>query len=595
MSTEVRSHLPCDTYLNEQRAAIPTSTVSYSEQLQVTHGEGYSSTVLEDATPVELPDSTAPPFPVLVNFYFWLDDFLNLCAQDRYDDAHASLNRWWRHPSLVSIPRWEVGAHEGDKEETDEQHEDDAEFESNESKDGDRQADRCRRCLSAYAEAAHTYMAQTKSNAALTEVAGQEIVAAGTDATPWKQTDTQGRGRIVVARRAIDAGEEIFVGRPQSMLQSRAEELVCPQCLRSIGTPSAQWLQLPEEGRTDLPPPHALQECLFQTEPDSMQGLPVQCSSGSCDVLFCCTTCEERAQEGHHGLLCSSCLSAEQVAVYQSIVDLSNSEDRLLLLAVHHTASILAKACAADNGILAELVQEFIGRYHSEPWHSLAILQEDVEQRLNTINQLAALTEQLLGPYCDALSDAGKARELLLSPDALSRCVGMLQLVCFQAQMLSPLALALSVARMDAEKDTDGCNSTATDWDETRSCMASFACTSTGRLLARTSTASTLVPFVTMCNHSCMPNLEIDFRHEVDQPGIFCTARATRNIAVGEELNIQYIPVVAAPFEERQAKLLHTWGFKCQCTRCSAEEALSESDLEWFCNGCEAFQMSDEL
>eukprot|EP00930_Biecheleria_cincta_P076067 TRINITY_DN63275_c0_g1_i1.p1 TRINITY_DN63275_c0_g1~~TRINITY_DN63275_c0_g1_i1.p1 ORF type:complete len:580 (-),score=90.65 TRINITY_DN63275_c0_g1_i1:71-1810(-) len=577
MGTEVLAPLLCDTYLHE-------------------HGEGYSSTVLADAAPVELPDSTEPHFPVQVNFYFWLDDFLNLCALERYDDAHASLNRWWRHPSLVSIPRWEVGAHDRDQEAADEQHEDDVECEINERENGDRQADRCRRCLSAYAKAAYSYMAESESNAALADVALQEMVVAGTDVIPWGQAHTPGRGRIVVARRAIHAGEEISVERPQAMIQSRAEELVCPQCLRSIGTPAAQWLQLPEEGRAELPPSHALQECLFQTEPDAMQGLPVHCTNGSCDVMFCCATCEERAQEGHHGLLCSSRVSANQAAAYQSIVDLSNqSEDRLLLLAVHHTAGILAKARSADDGILAELVQEFVGKYHSEPWHFLAALEEDIESRLNTIKQLAALAEQLLGPYCDALSNAKEARELLLYPEAISRCVGMLQLVCFQAQMLSPLALALSAARMDAaENDDDEGNSAATDSGEARSCLASFACTTTGRLLARTSTASALVHFVSMCNHSCMPNLEIDFRHEADRPGIFCTARATRNIAVGEELNIQYIPVVAAPLEERQAKLLRTWGFKCQCTRCSAEEALSASDLRWFSNGCEAFQMADE-
>jgi len=103
-----------------------------------------------------------------------------------------------------------------------------------------------------------------------------------------------------------------------------------------------------------------------------------------------------------------------------------------------------------------------------------------------------------------------------------------------------------------------------------------------------------MVPFVALCNHSCSPNVEVDFRHEEDRPGLFCSVTATRTIAVGEELNIQYTPVIATPYAKRQAELLRTWGFTCACTRCSAEATFSESDAAWFCEGTDAFGTLDD-
>jgi len=59
--------------------------------------------------------------------------------------------------------------------------------------------------------------------------------------------------------------------------------------------------------------------------------------------------------------------------------------------------------------------------------------------------------------------------------------------------------------------------------------LAEFAYSRTGRDLSRSIGASVMVPFVALCNHSCIPNVEVDFLHEGDHAGFWCKMTATRN------------------------------------------------------------------
>ena len=65
-------------------------------------------------------------------------------------------------------------------------------------------------------------------------------------------------------------------------------------------------------------------------------------------------------------------------------------------------------------------------------------------------------------------------------------------------------------------------------------------------------------------NHSCVPNTMRSF------VGDMLISRATRDIAAGEELFQQYVPV--KPFVDvRNAIFSKSWGFECACEYCSAE------------------------
>ncbi|EOO01123.1 putative tpr domain-containing protein [Phaeoacremonium minimum UCRPA7] len=66
-------------------------------------------------------------------------------------------------------------------------------------------------------------------------------------------------------------------------------------------------------------------------------------------------------------------------------------------------------------------------------------------------------------------------------------------------------------------------------------------------------------------NHSCVPNAK------KDHVGDLLIIRATRKIAAGEEITHSYDE--SSDYEARTASLQRTWGFKCRCALCAAEEA----------------------
>lgn len=74
-------------------------------------------------------------------------------------------------------------------------------------------------------------------------------------------------------------------------------------------------------------------------------------------------------------------------------------------------------------------------------------------------------------------------------------------------------------------------------------------------------------------NHSCVPNSMRSFL------GDLLVSRATRDIAEGEELSQQYVPVKAL-WDVRQAQFLAGWGFTCQCALCKAESRGSADMLK---------------
>jgi len=72
---------------------------------------------------------------------------------------------------------------------------------------------------------------------------------------------------------------------------------------------------------------------------------------------------------------------------------------------------------------------------------------------------------------------------------------------------------------------------------------------------------------VARCNHSCVPNLKIEFHRNT----ACLTAIALRPLSVGEELCISYI-LQQADVTTRRRQLLE-YGFTCICERCLQEDS----------------------
>lgn len=72
---------------------------------------------------------------------------------------------------------------------------------------------------------------------------------------------------------------------------------------------------------------------------------------------------------------------------------------------------------------------------------------------------------------------------------------------------------------------------------------------------------------VALTNHSCQPNLEVDFRSSSQ-----AVVRALCDIAEGDELFISYIDE-HAPLDIRQVQLRARYGFRCACPKCVVQAA----------------------
>lgn len=75
-------------------------------------------------------------------------------------------------------------------------------------------------------------------------------------------------------------------------------------------------------------------------------------------------------------------------------------------------------------------------------------------------------------------------------------------------------------------------------------------------------------------NHSCLPNVEKRFIGDV------IIIRATRPIAKGKEILLNYAPGEFNDARSRRAGFKRTWQFECDCQLCEAESLLSDEVLD---------------
>merc|ERR1719350_1232591 len=76
-----------------------------------------------------------------------------------------------------------------------------------------------------------------------------------------------------------------------------------------------------------------------------------------------------------------------------------------------------------------------------------------------------------------------------------------------------------------------------------------------------------LISTVALTNHSCHPNVEVDYEGSCQ-----AIVRAVRPIAEGDEVTQSYINEME-PLGTRQRALRDRYGFVCACLRCRAQAA----------------------
>jgi len=495
--------------------------------------------------------------PVQVEFYLWLDMFLHNYASGKYAEANDSIEGL-RRPTKALV-------NSDDSEDSD----------GAEGTSSNTDVDARQRCISSFADAIGEYFSRGAADTAL-----PDACTSAPTADSWAVRSSPGSGRTTFAIRDIMFGEEVMVQRPLSVLltpDSNATALVCSECFLVVSSLAEEWGRLPFEGRTRLP-----SLCVEGTH--SMQEVR-NCPCGDrCSAVFCSTHCEERALRGWHGLLCPSRLDPEQVKAYEAIVSISEIwENPHILQAVRLTADLLVsiqKAAGVEGSTKCSGTSDFdVDSLCSELWEDGACDSCGRDAREQAMTDLATHVQILFGSFRDAMPESRTAMQQLLGPHALSRRIGMLELVCIRVDLDSPLTSMLAQHDESAGGASIGVCP-----------LTSFAATETGQQMEQAVSASALDSFVAFCNHSCIPNVDVNFRHDAARPGLWCVATASRAIEEGEELTIQYVPVVTIPVADRQASL-QRWGFECSCIRCVAEGRLSANDADWFCKGCAELEM----
>lgn len=81
-----------------------------------------------------------------------------------------------------------------------------------------------------------------------------------------------------------------------------------------------------------------------------------------------------------------------------------------------------------------------------------------------------------------------------------------------------------------------------------------------------------LFPAIARINHSCIPNAQANF-HPLHQT---FNVHATRDIPVGEEVSISYLPEVGQLRDQRIVKLEEGYGFICNCPACDLNTMIGQ-------------------
>jgi len=84
---------------------------------------------------------------------------------------------------------------------------------------------------------------------------------------------------------------------------------------------------------------------------------------------------------------------------------------------------------------------------------------------------------------------------------------------------------------------------------------------------------------VAFTNHSCLPNIQIDFgttaAGEPPEPGLWVHATTQRPLIPGDEVLMAYVPsIVGKPLAVRQRRM-RKFGFQCRCRSCITDEMLA--------------------
>lgn len=85
-----------------------------------------------------------------------------------------------------------------------------------------------------------------------------------------------------------------------------------------------------------------------------------------------------------------------------------------------------------------------------------------------------------------------------------------------------------------------------------------------------------IFPEISFFNHSCEPNVKLEFFWDADTGDYVCSARTMKPVHSGDQLVIHYFPDdMDLPLSRFQRKLQNRWSFTCLCPTCRTRTVLA--------------------
>mmetsp|Transcript_22088 Transcript_22088/g.50501 ORF Transcript_22088/g.50501 Transcript_22088/m.50501 type:complete len:478 (-) Transcript_22088:22-1455(-) len=354
---------------------------------------------------------------------------------------------------------------------------------------------------------------------------------------------------------------------------------------------------------------------------------PVPCAKG-CGELYCSTACRDAHYMHSHNLLCAGLVDSEDHPLIKyKYLAIENTDTLLLAAQVFAHLVNRAKALGGGADTTRALLQELFAFCHAplkEASRPPPDRPKDVEFAMHC-DRLVAEAAQLLKAAFDLHSPAEAAALFEHGPAYLSELLGLFEYNNIDVEVASPLGsyfqnraqmlgmqgsadaqqelhMLEAVLREkewvmrcvwgeettgifddglgEEENDAEMGEDEEDDLDDGAISAAAEAAMAKARqyvdglsmnqlLQARWPSMHGTGLFVSVAriNHSCAPNLKVDF------PDNSCCLRATalQPLASGAELCISYIRN-ELPVQERRRQLAE-YGFACNCERCMAEDS----------------------
>ncbi|KAF5153537.1 SET domain protein [Theileria parva strain Muguga] len=388
---------------------------------------------------------------------------------------------------------------------------------------------------------------------------------------------SSGKGNGIILLKDLKASESKLQDKPifsYTHYYSRKSAICCSNCFMNIGSLVENLNHvLKMEGKYVSPELEAKINS-FKHQFPKIEGVKVMKCNSNCDFIFCSKECLEAAS-GTHDTLCKL-MKDEEKETWRLFERYALKTHENFYFAGLIYINILYDSIYRNKPIKEWITK--LNEFWSIPWDKLSTFDSNSTNPLDIASESFNILETCLKRFKNMAIENGEDVESLFSVGFYLGLLGIMDLVCVDIEIQNPLndllynllkddkgkelVYMLSKDLIDVYKIIRGVEEVPKDLNQLIESKELFP----------DIIGLGLFNFISKMNHSCAPNLEVDYgKNNIANIIPLCDIRE------GDEATISYIDENDS-FENRQEKLLKNYGFVCECTKCTLEG--SNNNLE---------------